>query len=213
MSDPTVLQLNAHRNQVDAQPDVVAQRRAARRLQYIEQGKGSDTRAGFSARLNLLCSLAGERDLGAGRVDDIAALNEKWPLERVRRWLTADEVPPLATLQTLVGFLAARLSTQERALHWEAFLLYGSELVSRPPHHLGTREDTRLMMLAANLLTDIARDHRIAADSYDADAALSKTVETLKSLNVDPDSERGLQEAHRRIVELRVFPRLAELPR
>ena len=92
------------------------------------------------------------------------------------------------------------------ALHWEAFLLYGSDMVGYPPRHLHARDDRELLLLAAQLLSRITREQRIPAESYDAQAALDATLQALRDLNVDPAAGE-VQDAHRRIVALRVFAR------
>ncbi|MEM1402426.1 MAG: hypothetical protein AAGG55_03775 [Pseudomonadota bacterium] len=180
-------------------------RRKARAESFaaVEVG-ASQLRSGFSARLNMLCSLAGERELGRGRLEDLCELNEKWVPSDVQAWLTSDWVPGARDLDMLVRFLCRSLEGKRDSRLWEAFLLYGSEHVANPLLDIASASDAELTELASRVLLEITREHRIAPSSYDVDQALADTVSALKDLNVTSAREE-LQPGHRQVIATRVF--------
>lgn len=184
----------------------------ARRLKRREISDGlnahaSSRRAGFSARLNMLCSLAGERELARGRLEDICELREDWASSEVQSWLTEDWVPTPKDLDHLIRFLTKNLSQNSDPRQWEAYLLCGSECVANPLLEITSVSDQELSELASLLLMDITREYRIPPHSYDADKALADTITALQDLNVSSSREE-LQAGHRRIVATRVFGNL-----
>lgn len=164
----------------------------------------SSARPGFSARLNMLCSLAGERDIARRRPSDLAALVPDWTTAQVRSWLTEDVVPSSGDLDLLVRFLASQLANDANHRHWEAFLLFGPDLVTNPLYESQRQNERKLTQLATDLILELARENKLAPDSYDAQLALARMTAALKDLNVDPD-QGFIQDGHKRMLFARVF--------
>jgi len=180
-------------------------RRKARVESFSQaENSASQLRPGFSARLNMLCSLAGERELGRGRLEDLCELNSNWSHSEVQSWLTSDWVPGARDLDMLVHFLCGHIAGKPETRLWEAFLLFGSEHVPNPLLDIASASDAELTDLASEVLLEITREHRIGPNSYDIDQALADTVSALKDLNVSSSREE-LQAGHRRVIATRVF--------
>ncbi|MCB1698196.1 MAG: hypothetical protein KDI34_18380, partial [Halioglobus sp.] len=91
---------------------------------------------GFSARLNMLWDLAGAAPgQTEGRVLGVMGINSGWRESDVRNWLQKDVLPPRLELHNMVKFLVAQLEDTQDAGRWEAFLVYGSPIVSSPISH------------------------------------------------------------------------------
>ena len=189
----------------DSSSERFEKRRQARAESFSKaEGEASQLRPGFSARLNMLCSLSGERELGRGRLEDLCDLNPNWSHSNVQAWLTSDWVPGARDLDMLVRFLCGSLEGKRDTRLWEAFLLFGSEHVANPLLDIASASDAELTELASEVLLEITREHRIAPNSYDIDQALADTVSALKDLNVSSSREE-LQAGHRRVIATRVF--------
>ncbi|MFK7831140.1 MAG: hypothetical protein AB8B57_15305 [Congregibacter sp.] len=165
----------------------------------------SPRRAGFSARLNMLCGLAGERDLSEGRLDDLTALVDQWEAGQVQSWLTDDIVPGVQDLDLLVRFLTSSLPSPADNRHWEAFLLYGADHVDNPLHDLLAPQNKALLELASRTLLQITRDYRIPPHSYDADMILREITQVLRDLNISA-ADTAIQPGHRLMLANRLFP-------
>ena len=97
---------------------------------------------GFSARLNMLWDLAGVAPSQfEGRVLGVMAINSQWRESDIRKWLQKDVLPPRSELRNMVRFLVAQLDQGQNVERWEAFLIYGSPVVSSPVNHAMYRED------------------------------------------------------------------------
>ncbi|MEO0435287.1 MAG: hypothetical protein AAF098_00090 [Pseudomonadota bacterium] len=181
-------------------------RRQAKRLAALEAvvPAVSARRAGFSARLNMLCSLAGERELNNGRLEDLATLADHWVASEVRDWLTDDSVPQAVDLDLLVRFLASRLSEVTDHRLWEAYLLFGTDYVPNPLYAATHLADQDAAKLATTLLLELTRDYRIPPHSYDAEEALHEMMLALQDLNIS-SSKETLQAGHKRMLAARVF--------
>ena len=180
-------------------------RRARRREQFLALGEVSPQCRGFSSRLNMLCGLARERDLGGGRLEDIAALNPDWNLDDVRRWLCEDHLPPRKDLRALVSFLVSGTEKGQDADHWEAYLVYGGELVSNPLRSMVNSPSSAYLALAARTLTAITNEYELRASEYDAEQKLRETVELLTRLHIDSRTD-NLQPGHRLMIAASLFP-------
>jgi hypothetical protein len=181
-------------------------RREQRRLEFFALASDADARrSGFSARLNMLCSLAGERDLNNGRVDDISALDPSWNIESIRAWLCDDQLPAPQALRSLTRFLVSHLPAPADAAAWEAYLIYGPERVANPSLEVACDSAGSLLPLAAQTLLEIAEELGAPADSYDAQQHLESIVEMLKKLQIKP-GDTTLQPGHRALLAARLFP-------
>ena len=162
-------------------------------------------RHGFSARLSLLCGLAGERELSAGRVEDIAALCDSWDPADVQAWLTQDRLPSPDNLLALVTFLVARLPEGADSEAWMAYLVFGEERCPRPTRELIAATPDDLLPLASRVLTALVRDYRVEPESYDPELLLQRVAALLADLNVSAHSTE-LQPGHARLIALQLFP-------
>jgi hypothetical protein len=189
--------------------------REQRRSAFLAaEGDNNVQRSGFSARLNMLCSLAGERDVNNGRLEDITGLNPDWERSLVKEWLCEDRLPSPQQLRALVRFLVERLQdnlhnnlqNNTDATLWEAHLVYGSEVISNPA--LASNES--LLPLAARELLKITDEYCIPPDSYDAKGALQNIIELLEKLNFR-SSESKLQPGHRLAIATNLFPDYVKL--
>ncbi|MEM1143099.1 MAG: hypothetical protein AAGI88_10995 [Pseudomonadota bacterium] len=164
----------------------------------------STKRPGFSARLNMLFSLAGEREIARQRPSVLAALVPDWTTRQIRGWLTEDIVPSSIDLDLLVRYLASRLANDADHRHWEAFLLFGTDLVPNPLYQSQRQNERKLTQMATDLILELARENKLAPDSYDAQLALARMTAALRDLNVDPD-QGFIQDGHKRMLFARVF--------
>lgn len=183
------------------------QERLRRRRDEAESLRTSaaSKRAGFSARLNMLCGLAGERDLADGRLEDLLALNPDWDAASVRAWLTDDIVPSAADLDLLARFLTNRVTGDANHRLWEAFILYGAEHVENPLHKLLDPQGLALLDLASKTLLQITREYRVPPHAYDADLVLREIMHVLRDLNISP-ADTHIQPGHQLMLANRLFP-------
>lgn len=185
--------------------DIAGRRRDRRRAEFAAvHSQLPRGRHGFSARLSLLCGLAGERELSAGRIDDIAALCDSWDPAGVQSWLTQDRLPPPDDLEALVTFLVARLPEGSDPEDWMAYLIFGEERCPRPTRELIAATADDLLPLAARVLTDLLRDYRVEPESYDPDVLLQRVATLLADLGVSPQTSQ-LQPGHQRLIALQLF--------
>ena len=182
-----------------------AQRLESRLSRFASGAVVASERPGFSARLNMLCGLAGERELGNGRLEDLVALNPEWDTDDVRAWLVDDHVPALAELRQLVNFLVAGLPSGASPEHWEAFLIYGAALINSPIRNSLGQMSSDLLPLASRTLAQISAHYRITSNSYDAEQKLQEIVALLRQLNIDERGE-SMQPGHRLMIASVLFP-------
>lgn len=140
---------------------------------------------GFSARLNMLWDLAGAAPPQTeGRVLGVISINPKWRESAVRRWLQKDEVPPPLDLHNMVKFLVAQLDSSQDERRWEAFLLYGSPIVSSPVNAAMYREDQTRRRIASTIFAQITDEYGIAPSAYDADTVFQRCLTLMHKFNI-----------------------------
>ena len=140
---------------------------------------------GFSARLNMLWDLAGAAPpQSEGRVLSILAINPDWRESDVRKWLQKDVVPPPLDLHNMVAFLAARLQESNNARRWEAFLVYGSPIVSSPINHSMYRQDQARRDIASKIFAQITHEYGIPPSAYDADKVFQRCLTLMHKFNI-----------------------------
>lgn len=140
---------------------------------------------GFSARLNMLWDLAGAAPPQAeGRVISILAINRAWKESDVRKWLTKDVLPPRLDLHNMVKFLVAQLGEGQDVSRWEAFLVYGSPIVSSPISSAMYREDQTRREIASTIFAQITDEFGIAPSAYDADQVFQRCLTLMHKFNI-----------------------------
>ncbi|MFV8818200.1 hypothetical protein [Haliea sp. E17] len=143
------------------------------------------TSLGFSSRLNMLWDLAGVApSLMEGRVLGIIAINPEWREAEVRKWLQKDVLPPLRDLRNMVRFLVAQLDQAQDARRWEAFLIYGSPVVSSPVNNAMYREDQVRREIASLIFAQVTDEYGIPPASYDADKAFQRCLALMHKFNI-----------------------------
>jgi len=146
---------------------------------------GAPTSLGFSARLNMLWDLAGVAPSQfEGRVLGIIAINPEWREGEVRKWLQKDVLPPLRDLRNMVRFLVAQLEDSRDVRRWEAFLIYGTPVVSSPVHHAMYREDQVRREIASLIFAQVTDEYDIPPASYDADKAFQRCLSLMHKFNI-----------------------------
>ena len=114
---------------------------------------------GFSARLNMLWDLAGAAPPQIeGRVLSILGINSAWRETDVRKWLQKDVLPPRIDLHNMVRFLVTQLNDSQNSQRWEAFLIYGSPIVSSPINHIMYRQDQTRREIASAIFASTKRN-------------------------------------------------------
>jgi hypothetical protein len=140
---------------------------------------------GFSARLNMLWDLAGAAPpQTAGRVLGVLGINPAWRESEVRKWLQRDVVPPPLDLHNMVKFLVAQLDDSQNARRWEAFLVYGSPVVSSPVNHAMYREDQARREIASLIFAQITDEYGIPPSAYDADEVFQRCLTLMHKFNI-----------------------------
>jgi len=140
---------------------------------------------GFSARLNMLWDLAGiVPSQVEGRVLAVLGINGQWREGEVRKWLQKDVLPPREELRNMVRFLVAFLDEGQDVDRWEAFLIYGSPVVSSPVNHSMYREDQARREIASLIFAQLTDEYGIAPSSYDADKAFQACLTLMHKFNI-----------------------------
>lgn len=140
---------------------------------------------GFSARLNMLWDLAGVAPSQLeGRVLGILGINSNWRESEVRKWLQKDVLPPRLDLYNMVRFLVKQLDAGQDPRRWEAFLVYGSPVVSSPVNHSMYREDQTRREIASLIFAQLTEEYGIAPSSYDADKAFQRCLTLMHKFNI-----------------------------
>ncbi|MDX1732757.1 MAG: hypothetical protein R3228_00240 [Halioglobus sp.] len=140
---------------------------------------------GFSARLNMLWDLAGAAPPQAeGRVISVMAINRQWREKEVRKWLTRDVLPPRLDLHNMVKFLVAQLDEGQDVSRWEAFLVYGSPIVSSPVSGAMYREDQTRREIASTIFAQITDEFGIPPSAYDADQVFQRCLTLMHKFNI-----------------------------
>lgn len=140
---------------------------------------------GFSARLNMLWDLAGAAPAQTeGRVLGVMGINPKWRESDVRKWLQKDEIPPRIELHNMVKFLVAQLDEGQDVRRWEAFLLYGSPIVSSPVNNVMYREDETRRKIASTIFAQITDEYGIPPSAYEADKVFQRCLTLMHKFNI-----------------------------
>lgn len=140
---------------------------------------------GFSARLNMLWDLAGAAPPQTeGRVISVLGINREWRESDVRKWLQKDVLPPRLDLHNMVKFLVAQLEGGQDSRRWEAFLLYGSPIVSSPVNNTMYREDQTRREIASTIFAQITDEYGIAPSAYEADQVFQRCLTLMHKFNI-----------------------------
>ena len=140
---------------------------------------------GFSARLNMLWDLAGAAPAQTeGRVIGILGINSDWREGEVRGWLQKDILPSRLELHNLVRFLVAQLEGNHSVRHWEAFLVYGSPIVSSPIDHVIYREDPARRNIASMIFAQITDRYEVPPSAYDAEEVFQRCLTLMHKFNI-----------------------------
>jgi hypothetical protein len=140
---------------------------------------------GFSARLNMLWDLAGAAPPQIeGRVISILAINGSWRETELRKWLQKDVLPPALELRNMVKFLVSQLEGRQDARRWEAFLIYGSPIVSSPIDNAMYRQDRVRRDIASMIFAQITDIYEIPPSAYQADAVFQRCLSLMQKFNI-----------------------------
>lgn len=140
---------------------------------------------GFSARLNMLWDLAGAAPPQTeGRVISVLGINRQWRESEVRKWLQKDVLPPRVDLHNMVKFLVAQLEGGQDNRRWEAFLLYGSPIVSSPVNNTMYREDQTRREIASTIFAQITDEYGIPPSAYEADQVFQRCLTLMHKFNI-----------------------------
>jgi len=140
---------------------------------------------GFSARLNMLWDLAGAAPPQTeGRVISVLGINREWREADVRKWLQKDVLPPRLDLHNMVKFLVAQLDQGQDVRRWEAFLVYGSPIVSSPVNQTLYREDQTRREIASTIFAQITDEYGIPPSAYEADQVFQRCLTLMHKFNI-----------------------------
>ena len=140
---------------------------------------------GFSARLNMLWDLAGAAPPQTeGRVISVLGINSEWRESDVRSWLQKDVLPGRLELHNIVKFLVAQLDDTQDARRWEAFLVYGSPIVTSPINHSMYREDKTRRTIASMIFAQVTAQYAIPPSAYDADTVFQRCLALMQKFNI-----------------------------
>ncbi len=140
---------------------------------------------GFSARLNMLWDLAGAAPPQTeGRVISVLGINRDWRESDVRKWLQKDVLPPRIDLHNMVKFLVAELDQGQDVRRWEAFLVYGSPIVSSPVNQTLYREDQTRREIASTIFAQITDEYGIPPSAYEADQVFQRCLTLMHKFNI-----------------------------
>jgi hypothetical protein len=140
---------------------------------------------GFSARLNMLWDLAGAAPPQTeGRVISVLGINRQWRESDVRKWLQKDVLPSRLDLHNMVKFLVAQLDEGQDARRWEAFLIYGSPIVSSPVNQALYREDRTRREIASTIFAQITDEYGIPPSAYEADQVFQRCLTLMHKFNI-----------------------------
>ena len=140
---------------------------------------------GFSARLNMLWDLAGAAPSQIeGRVLGLMAINGNWRESDLRKWLQKDVLPPRLELHNMVRFLVAQLDDGQDIRRWEAFLIYGSPVVSSPVNHSMYRDDQARREIASLIFAQLTDEYGIPPSAYDAEESFQRCLTLMHKFNI-----------------------------
>jgi hypothetical protein len=160
---------------------------------------------GFSARLNMLWDLAGAAPPQTeGRVISVLGINRQWREADVRKWLQKDVLPPRLDLHNMVKFLVAQLDSGQDVRRWEAFLIYGSPIVSSPVNQALYREDQTRREIASTIFAQITDEYGIPPSAYEADQVFQRCLTLMHKFNIY--ELRDFQSGHLEPFKSYMFP-------
>lgn len=160
---------------------------------------------GFSARLNMLWDLADVVPSQIeGRILSILGINSKWRESDVRKWIQRDVLPPRLDFHNMVRFLVGQLQDSHNVQRWEAFLLYGSPIVSSPVKHIMYREDKSRRDIATMIFAQITDKYEISPSAYEADEVFQRCLTFMHKLNIY--ELRDFQSGHMEPFKNYMFP-------
>ncbi len=160
---------------------------------------------GFSARLNMLWDLADVVPSQVeGRTLAILGINSGWRESEVRKWLQKDVLPPRLELHNIVKFLVTQLQDSHSSERWEAFLLYGSPIVSSPVKHIMYREDQARRDIATMIFAQITDKYEIPPSAYEADEVFQRCLTFMHKFNIY--ELRDFQSGHMEPFKNYMFP-------
>jgi hypothetical protein len=140
---------------------------------------------GFSARLNMLWDLTAVAPAQTeGRVLGVMGINSAWRETDVRNWLQKDVLPSRLDLHNMVKFLVAQLDENQDAGRWEAFLVYGSPIVSSPISTSMYREDKTRREIASMIFAQLTAEYAIPPSAYDADRVFQRCLTLMQKFNI-----------------------------
>ena len=161
---------------------------------------------GFSARLNMLWDLAGAAPPQIeGRVLSILGINKAWRESEIRKWLQKDVLPSRLDLHNMVKFLVEQLDDVQDSKRWEAFLIYGSPIVSSPVSHSMYREDQTRREIASTIFAQITDEYGISPSSYEADKVFQRCLTLMHKFKIY--ELRDFQSGHLEPFKSYMFPR------
>ncbi|NND68037.1 MAG: hypothetical protein HKN19_10655 [Halioglobus sp.] len=160
---------------------------------------------GFSARLNMLWDLSGAAPPQTeGRVLSLLGINRDWRESDVRKWLQKDVLPPRLDLHNMVRFLVAQLGDGQDERRWEAFLVFGSPIVSSPVNQAMYREDQTRREIASTIFAQITDEYGIPPSSYEADKVFQRCLTLMHKFNIY--ELRDFQSGHLEPFKSYMFP-------
>jgi len=160
---------------------------------------------GFSARLNMLWDLAGAAPPQIeGRVLSILGINKAWRESDVRKWLQKDVLPSRLDLHNMVNFLVEQLDDVQDCKRWEAFLIYGTPIVSSPVSHSMYREDQTRREIASTIFAQITDEYGIPPSSYEADKVFQRCLTLMHKFKIY--ELRDFQSGHLEPFKSYMFP-------
>lgn len=160
---------------------------------------------GFSARLNMLWDLADVVPSQLeGRTLAILGINSGWRESEVRKWLQKDVLPPRLEFHNIVKFLVGQLQDSHSVERWEAFLLYGSPIVSSPVKHIMYREDQARRDIATMIFAQITDKYEIPPSAYEADEVFQRCLTFMHKFNIY--ELRDFQSGHMEPFKNYMFP-------
>lgn len=140
---------------------------------------------GFSARLNMLWDLSnaapGQTE---GRVIGLLGINPDWRESELRKWLQKDVLPPRLELRNMIKFCLAQMEQTQDLRRWEAFLIYGSPIVSSPVNATLYREDQTRRKIASTIFAQITDVYGIAPSAYEADKVFQRCLTLMHKFNI-----------------------------
>ena len=140
---------------------------------------------GFSARLNMLWDLAGAAPPQIeGRVISVLGINNSWRESELRKWLQKDVLPPPLELHNMVKLLVAQLQGKQDIRRWEAFLVYGSPIVSSPVDSAMYRQDQVRRDIASMIFAQITDIYEIPPSAYQADTVFQRCLTLMQKFNI-----------------------------